>query len=127
MGMEWTLILISVVVALLGIYIAYVFYLKRPGIPHSIVRRIPGVYKLLYNKYYVDEAYNAVIVNPLVKGSEIIYENFDLAVIDGALNGSASATGFFGRALSALQTGYVKDYVLVFLLGAVIIVGILLF
>ena len=127
MGMEWTLILISVVVALLGIYFAYMFYLKRPGIPHSIVRRIPGVYKLLYNKYYVDEAYNAVIVNPLVKGSEIVYENFDLAVIDGALNGSASATGFFGRALSALQTGYVKDYVLVFLLGAVIIVGILLF
>ncbi len=127
MSLEWTLILISVVVALLGIYIAYVFYLKRPGLPHSIVRRIPGVYKLLYNKYYVDEAYNAVIVNPLIKGSEIIYENFDLAVIDGALNGSASATGFFGRALSSLQTGYVKDYVLAFLLGAVIIVGILLF
>lgn len=127
MGLEWTLILISVVVAFVGIYIAYMFYLKRPGIPHSIVRRIPGVYKLLYNKYYVDEAYNAVIVNPLIKGSEIIYENFDLAVIDGALNGSASATGFFGRVLSALQTGYVKDYVLVFLLGAVIIVGILLF
>jgi NADH-quinone oxidoreductase subunit L len=127
MSMEWTLILISVVVALLGIYIAYVFYLKKPAIPHDIVRRFPGIYKLLYNKYYVDEIYNAVIVNPLVKGSEIVYDHFDLAVIDGALNGSASATGFFGRILSTLQTGFVKDYALVFLLGAVIILGILLF
>jgi len=126
-SMEWTLILISVVVALLGIYIAYVFYLKKPAIPHDIVRRFPGVYKLLYNKYYVDEIYNAVIVNPLVKGSEIVYDHFDLAVIDGAINGSASATGFFGRLLSTLQTGFVKDYALVFLLGAVIILGILLF
>jgi NADH-quinone oxidoreductase subunit L len=127
MSMEWTLILISVVVALLGIYIAYVFYLKKPAIPHDIVRRFPSIYKLLYNKYYVDEIYNAVIVNPLVKGSEIVYDHFDLAVIDGAINGSASATGFFGRILSTLQTGFVKDYALVFLLGAVIILGILLF
>jgi NADH-quinone oxidoreductase subunit L len=98
-----------------------VFYLKSPGIPHRIVRRLPGVYKLLYHKYYVDEAYNTVIVNPLVKGSEIVYQKFDLPVIDGALNGSASAAGFIGRVLGALQTGYVKDYALVFLLGAVII------
>jgi NADH-quinone oxidoreductase subunit L len=127
MSMEWTLILISVVVALLGIYVAYVFYLKKPAIPHDIVRRFPDLYKLLYNKYYVDEVYNAVIVNPLVKGSEIVYDHFDLAVIDGAINGSASAAGFFGRLLSTLQTGFVKDYVLVFLLGAVIILGILVF
>jgi len=126
LGSEWLLILFSVLAAFLGIYIAYVFYLSKPTIPHNLVRRFPGIYKLLYNKYYVDEAYDAVIVNPLVKGSEIVYRHFDLAVVDGALNGSAAATGFFGRILSALQTGLVKDYVLVFLLGAVIILGILL-
>ncbi len=127
LSLEWGLILLSVIVALLGIYIAYVFYLKKPAIPHNIVRRFPRVYKLLANKYYVDEVYNAVIVSPLVKGSEIVYENFDLAVIDGAIDGSASATGFFGRMLSTLQTGYVKDYVLIFLLGTVIVLGILLY
>lgn len=127
LGSEWTLILISVAVALAGIYAAFVFYIKNPRIPHNMVARFPWIYKLLYNKYYVDEIYNTVFVNPTVKGSELIYNNFDLKVIDGALNGSAASAGFFGKVLSYLQTGFIKDYALVFLLGAIIFIGYILF
>jgi len=126
-GTEWLLILISVVVALTGIFLAYVFYLKKPGIPKKLVSRFPFLYKLLYNKYYVDEIYNATFVNSAIKGSKFVYKNFDLKIIDGAVNGSASAAGFFGRILSRLHTGLIKDYALVFLLGAIILIGYLIF
>jgi NADH-quinone oxidoreductase subunit L len=126
-GTEWLLILVSVLVALTGIYLAYVFYLKKPEIPKKLVSRFPFLYKLLYNKYYVDEIYNATFVNPTIKGSKFVYKNFDLKIIDGAVNGSASATGFFGRILSCLHTGLIKDYALVFLLGAIILIGYLIF
>ena len=126
-ALEWLLIFISVGVALFGIYMAYVFYMKKPHIPYNLVARFPKIHKLLFNKYYVDEIYEATIVNPLVKGSEIVYENFDLRVIDGTANGSAKAAGFFGKIFSYFQTGLLKDYALIFLLGAILILGYLLF
>ena len=124
---EWLLIVISVAVALLGIVIAYVFYIRSPRIPRALAARFPTLYKLLYNKYYVDEIYNAVFVNSTIKGSEIIYDKFDLKVIDGAVNGTATATGFSGKILSYFQSGLIKDYALIFLLGAIIFLGYLLF
>ena len=125
-GSEWLLILASVAVALCGIYIAYVFYLKSPRTPHRIVARFPAIYKLLYNKYYVDEIYNAAFVKPMVNGSRAVYDTFDLKVIDGTINGTAAATGFAGKALSFIQSGLVKDYALVILFGVVIFLGYLL-
>ena len=126
-GSEWLLILASVAVALYGIYIAYVFYLRSPRTPHRVVARFPAIYKLLYNKYYVDEIYNAAFVKPMVNGSQAVYDTFDLKVIDGTINGTAAATGFAGKALSFIQSGLVKDYALVILLGVVIFLGYLLF
>jgi NADH-quinone oxidoreductase subunit L len=127
MGTEWLLILLSVAVAVTGIVIAWIFYIKKTGIPPKLAARFPGLYKLLCNKYYVDEAYNAVIVNPAIKGSEFLYKHFDLKVIDGAVNGTAAGANFFGKVLSVFQTGLLKDYALIFLLGTVLILGFLLF
>jgi NADH-quinone oxidoreductase subunit L len=127
LGAEWLLILVSVVVALCGIYIAYVFYLKSPRTPHRIVARFPRLYKLLYNKYHVDEIYNAALVKPLVNGSQVVYDHFDLKVIDGTIDGTAAAAGFAGKVLSFFQNGLVKDYALAILLGVVIFLGYLLF
>ncbi|MGB6867281.1 MAG: NADH-quinone oxidoreductase subunit L, partial [Candidatus Aminicenantaceae bacterium] len=124
---EWILILFSVAVALFGIFLAYIFYIKKPKTPHNIVAKFPFLYKLLFNKYYVDEIYNATIVRPLVKGSEIVYDNFDLKVIDGTANGLAKTTGFFGKFFSYFQTGLIKDYALIFLLGVILLLGYILF
>jgi len=127
MSTEWILILFSVAVALFGIYLAYIFYIKKPKTPHNLVARFPFIYKLLYNKYYVDEIYNAAIVQPLIRGSEIVYDNFDLKVIDGAANGSAKTTGLLGKFLSYFQTGLIKDYALIFLMGVILLLGFILF
>jgi NADH-quinone oxidoreductase subunit L len=124
---EWLLILVSVAVALCGIYIAYVFYLRSPRTPHRMVARFPALYKLFYNKYYIDEIYNAVFVRPLVSGSQIVYDRFDLRVIDRTIDGTAAAAGFAGKVLSYFQSGLVKDYALALLLGVAAFLGYLLF
>ncbi|MBE0460066.1 MAG: NADH-quinone oxidoreductase subunit L [Candidatus Aminicenantes bacterium] len=127
LGAELALILISSFLAILGLYLAYLSYIKRPQFPHTFATRFPFIYRLLYNKYYVDEAYDALFVRPLVRGSEQIYNKFDLKIIDGAVNETASATGSFGKLICYLQTGFIKDYALVFLLGVALFLGYLLF
>ncbi len=127
LGTEWLLILASVAVAFTGIFVAYILYLKKPHIPHNLVARFPKLYKLLYNKYYMDEIYNATFVNSAIKGSEFVYDNFDLKVIDGAVNGSAASANFFGKILSYFHSGLIKDYALIFLLGAVALLAYLIF
>jgi len=125
-GLEWSLILASVAAAAAGIAAALVFYGRQPRIPGRLVHRFPGLYKLLLNKYYMDEIYGAVIVNPLLRGSEAVYDHFDLKVIDGAVNGAGRLAGWVGRFLNSLQSGRLKDYALGLLAGLIIILGALL-
>ena len=78
------------------------------------------------SRYYIDEAYDAVAVRPLVRGAEKVYESFDLKVIDAALDGSATVASLAGKGLNFLQSGFVRDYALAFLIGAIIFLGFLL-
>jgi NADH-quinone oxidoreductase subunit L len=123
---EAGLILAATAAALAGIALAFVFYRRRPDLPGRTARSFPGLYRLLVAKYCVDEAYDAVVVRPLVRGAEKVYTRFDLGVIDGALDGSAAAAAAAGKGLNVLQSGLVRDYALAFLLGAIIFLGVLL-
>ena len=123
---ELILILASTAAAALGIGLAYLFYLRRTALPARLAAAMPWLYKLLLHKYYIDEIYDAVIVNPLVRGSDLIYRNFDLKVVDGALNGTAAATRAAGRLAGAFQTGLIKDYALVFLAGVAAFLAVIL-
>ena len=123
---EGLLVLLATASALLGIALAFVFYRRTPALPSRLASRFPGVYRLLAGKYFIDEVYDAVVVRPLVRGAEKVYERFDLRVIDGALNGSAVAAGLAGKGLNFLQSGLVRDYALAFLIGAITFLGFLL-
>jgi NADH-quinone oxidoreductase subunit L len=123
---EAFLVLAATGSALLGLFLAFCFYRRDPEIPPRLAYRFPGIYRLLLNKYRVDEAYDALVVRPLIRGSRGIYRHFDLGVIDGALDGSAAATGRAGRVLNILQSGLLRDYALAFLIGAVVFLGVLL-
>ncbi|MDH4198366.1 MAG: NADH-quinone oxidoreductase subunit L, partial [Candidatus Aminicenantes bacterium] len=125
-GTEWLLLLVSAGLAATGILVAYIFYIRRPRLPGAAAARFPKFYKLLVNKYYVDEAYAAVLLKPAERGAEAVYRNFDLKVIDGAVDGSAAAAREAGKLAGLLQTGLVKDYVLAFLTGAILFLGVLL-
>ena len=82
-----------------------------------------GIQKVLLNKWYVDELYNSVIIQPIVVGSRrLLWRFFDAGVIDGAfVNGSAWVARAFGFVGSALQTGRLGWYLFVFVIGSLVI------
>ena len=86
---------LSVAVAAFGIWLAYRFYMGARGIrerPRRLAERFPFAYKLLLNKYWVDEIYDATVISGTVKGSRFLWE-FDARVVDGAVNGTAPRHG----------------------------------
>jgi NADH-quinone oxidoreductase subunit L len=120
-GAEITLMIISVVLAVGGIWIARNIYLRKPSIAESTANRFKGLYNLLWNKYFVDEAYDAVVVNPIKKGSETILWKFtDAKIIDGAVNGTASIISYISARIRKIQTGVAQIYAVVMMLGIVI-------
>jgi NADH-quinone oxidoreductase subunit L len=95
--MEYVLMLASVGVAALGIWLAYVIYLKREGAADRMAANWPRMYKLLYRKYYMDEIYDALFVNR-TKDLATSFGAFDNTVIDGmGVDGSAWLTRFASR------------------------------
>jgi NADH-quinone oxidoreductase subunit L len=106
---------ISVLIALAGIGIGWAMFRKRP------LRQMP---KLLENKYYVDEVYDAAIINPIKVGSrEGLWKIFDVGVIDGLVNGLGRGIAELGRVLRWLQVGFVRSYAAIILLGALVVIG----
>jgi len=118
---------LALVVGLAGIGLAYSFYLRNRQAPATFTRAVGGLYPLVANKYYVDEIYDAGIVQPSLVFSTILATFLDNYVIDGIVNGVATVTAEIARAFRQIQTGYVRQYALTFLVGIVIIVGYVLF
>jgi NADH-quinone oxidoreductase subunit L len=120
-GSEVLLMVISVVLAVGGIWIARNIYLKKPSIAESFASRFKGLYNLLWNKYFVDEVYDAAVVTPIVKTSESFLWKFtDAKIIDGVVNGTASIIGFISARIRKIQTGVAQIYAVVMMLGIVI-------
>ncbi|MGE5189716.1 MAG: NADH-quinone oxidoreductase subunit L [Gemmatimonadota bacterium] len=117
----------SVAVALLGIALAYYLYRVRPAKPAAIAAKVPGIYDVVLNKYYVDELYDVVFVRRIVNGSIWLWQAFDAAFIDGIVNGIASLVREAGDGIRRVQTGVVGSYAFSLLLGAVLVVGYLFF
>ncbi len=123
---EWMLIGLSTAAALAGIAAAWLLYIKTPGIPPALAGRFPWAARILDRKFYIDEFYGSAMIAPLVRASGAIYKGFDLGVIDRTADGSAAAIAGAGQRLSIMQTGFIRDYALAFLLGAVLFLGFLL-
>jgi len=123
-AIEYVLMALSVGVAIAGIFLARKWYLQRSEIPDRLSARFAGLYKLLLNKYYVDEAYDAVVITPAAKGSEkLLWRGIDVGVIDWFVNALAAAFGFVSKTMRVVQTGVAQSYALVFLAGVIAIVG----
>ena len=146
---EWTLMLTSVVVAVAGILVARYFYADKPEIPEHIAAAVPGLYRTLYNKWYVDEIYDFLFVNGLCKGGGRLAGAFDRDVVDGGVNGAGWLTrlaatlsgwwdtwiidgavrlgSFIVKMLSypvcILQTGRVQGYAFFVVIGILVFFG----
>jgi NADH-quinone oxidoreductase subunit L len=123
---EITMMAFSMAVAIAGIYMAYKFYMKRPELPEKVIEKIPVIYDVVYHKYYVDEIYDAGVVEPIKNGSDFLWHGVDETVIDGAVNGSATTVGWLSSQLRKLETGFVQSYALAILIGAVLVTGYLI-
>jgi len=119
---------ISVAAGLAGILIATWFYKIATHVPEQVAQRFQGLHKLLVRKYYVDEIYDYVFVNPLRRVSEsFLWKIVDAKVIDGLyVNGSAGLALGAGGLLRRMQSGNLRSYATWILLGAVLWLGYVL-
>jgi NADH-quinone oxidoreductase subunit L len=111
---------ISSLIALSGIGLAWLIYQKQSIRPEDLRHRFAGLYNLLYNKFYVDEAYNWLIAK-FIDGGARLLEWVDLKLVNGAVNGLAHWTGWTGRTLRYTEDGQVQTYGLYLLAGIVVI------
>jgi NADH-quinone oxidoreductase subunit L len=108
---EYLLMGISVVVALLGAFLAYVFYLSKPYLPQKIADGLNGFYTAVVHKYYIDEIYAAVFVKPLIDGStRVLWQGVDRNVIDATVNNSADAARLVSDEVRHMQSGNLRSY-----------------
>ena len=151
--MEYVLMAVSVGIVLFGIFLAHLFYIKNPSIPEKLAKRFSGLHKLIYNKYYIDEIYDFLIVKRAKQLATLCWKAFDVPVIDGIVNGVARLTvleskfsGVFdlstvdgavngigtivksgAKSFKRFQTGFVQNYAFVMLLGVFVMVTLYLF
>ena len=123
-GTVLVLTLVTTAVALLGIFVAYSFYLKSPGTADRLAERFHGVYTLLWNKYWVDEIYDRLIITPYVVFSKFFWKVVDAMLIDGVVNGAGVLVGRTSDVWRRAQTGNVQHYAAAMLLGAVFTCGL---
>jgi NADH-quinone oxidoreductase subunit L len=151
LGVEWGFIAVAILIAAAGLGIARYLYRTRPDLPGAIASRLGAIYRLVLNKYYVDELYRIVFVNNLLRLSRSL-SWIDANLVDGAVNGTARGTVLTARASSEvdrlgvdgtvntaghlvqggslfyrrLQTGFTQNYAIGILLGAFALVSIYL-
>src|SRR6185295_11039228 len=151
-GMEWGLMGFSVLLAMTGIFVAYRFYVVHPETSERLAHDWAGPHRVLSNKYYVDELYQATVISGTFGAGRGLW-TFDRRVVDGAVNGSGWVTivtawfsgltdrtvvdglvnlvGWIVRESSLifrrLQTGLVQNYALLMLFGIFAFVSIYLF
>ena len=117
------LVVISVVSGVIGILIAGAMYLIRP---YNAAPSTGPLYNLVYHKYYVDEAYNAVLVHPLITTSRsVLWRLVDNELIDGIVNGVAAQARNSGNALRRLQSGSTRSYAAWIVVGSVVLVVVM--
>ena len=123
-ALELMLMAVSSAIALAGMAIAAFIWLKRREIADAMARNYPGLHRLLLNKYYVDEVYESMVVQPIRVGSqEALWRGVDVGVIDGAVNGAGAVVAGSAGVLRRLQTGSVRAYASSMFLGVVVILG----
>jgi NADH-quinone oxidoreductase subunit L len=122
-SLEITMMAVSLAIALLGITLAWNFYRRNTALPGRLGASLPGTYRTLLNKYYVDEFYGASVIRPFVSASRVLWEFFDVRVVDGAVNAVGWVVRATGGAVRRLQSGYVGGYALAMVLGLMVVLS----
>jgi NADH-quinone oxidoreductase subunit L len=127
-SLELILAGVAVGAALIGLAVAYWLYLKRPEKADGLAKSLKPAYTILLNKYYVDELYAKVIVNPLVWiSTNVLWKIADVAGIDGTVNGIADGTTAIGDGVRHTQSGNTRSYAVWVVIGALLVLAVIFF
>jgi NADH-quinone oxidoreductase subunit L len=108
-----------VIIALLGLLMAWWFYIKSPDTPRKLAESLRGLYTLVLHKYFIDELYNAVFVAPLLWiSTNVFWHVVDEGAIDGTVNGIARGMRESGGQLREMQSGNARSYATWVVIGA---------
>lgn len=119
---EILLMAVSVAAALSAIYFALHVYTKKPNIAENVSGKFKGLYNLLLNKYFVDEIYEAGVVQPIQKGSDLfLWKIFDVKIIDGLVDGLAALVQSGSGIIRKIQNGITQSYALVMMAGIAVV------
>jgi NADH-quinone oxidoreductase subunit L len=124
-GQEWGLVLLAVVLFGAGLLVAWLFYGRGGELPSRVARAAGPVYRLVYRKYWVDELYDRLLIRPYY-GLCRFFAGTDRWVVDGTVNATAVTTELTGQIVKLFQTGLVRNYALLFLLGVVLVFWLLM-
>lgn len=124
---EWLVMAISVVAGFSGIGLAAFVYLREENLAAKIAQRFSDIHRVLWNKYYVDELYDLIIVRPTIwVARSVIVGVTDGKIIEGVVNGVPSLIGRFSSLLRSVQTGMVQQYAAVMAMGALVVIALVL-
>ena len=115
---------LSVVIALIGIGVATKMYLWSPNLPAKFTGKFAQLHRIVFNKWYVDEAYDVLFVNSTKKLGTFCWKGFDVKVVDGIVNGVAKVVTVLASTFRYTQTGLFQNYALTMVLGTVVLVAI---
>jgi len=120
---EVAMMIVSLVIAGLGILLAYRMYIKNPALPDRLAERFKVPYRALVNKYWVDEIYHFFLVRFSLRVSFFFWRFVDDLIVDGIVNGVAALFRGGSEGLKRVQTGNVQNYALSILIGIVLMFG----
>jgi len=119
---------LPLLVAILGIGLAWMFYIRRPDFPKKLAAKLPWLYRFLLNKWYFDELYDFLFVNPAKRLGYKLWKIGDEKIIDGiGVNGTALLAYLSAGRVVRVQTGYLYHYAFAMLLGFLLILSWVLF
>jgi len=126
-GTEYGLMIVSVLLAFSGIGVAVFMYVKNPELPARFTASFKGLHQAVFNKWYIDELYDFLFVNPTKKIGTFLWRGFDVKLVDGVVNGCAWVVKGLGAGLRYTQSGYLHNYAVAMVVGVVVIVGYYVF
>ncbi|HSY14223.1 MAG TPA: NADH-quinone oxidoreductase subunit L [Verrucomicrobiae bacterium] len=116
--------LISVGVAAFGLFLAWYFYYKRKDLPAKLAASAGGLYRLVLDKYRIDELYGAVIIQPLIKFSSVVlWQGIDVKLIDAGVDNAAHGAEEVSDGMRHMQSGNIRSYAGWVAVGATVIIA----
>lgn len=119
---HWNIAIPTLIVSILGITLASLIYKKEKNLPERVSSSFGNIYKVVYQKFYIDEVYTFVTKNIIFRFISVPIAWFDRNVVDGAMNGIAYMTNFISGKIKYMQSGQLQQYAYIMISGMIIII-----